>query len=310
MATTIKTFTGNDVDKFITELSIPGKYPLLDNAERYTPAFKEEPITRIDLCTYGGESLDATREDGGYVLKAYTKQSDVAWNLLRVKWPLTATDMKNTSEEAFWRQNGADAAINLLNNAIECQGVASVQAAVTASLIQNETAHIVGGANTTFDSMTDAQLIAYLNHIYLTLKALNVPVLPDRMVFAPGHIGRFLTLLNGVSITTSGGAISIDTTTKVYPEVKALLETGLEEDNALTYSGYMGARTGASPWSTAAFMYSSKASNQTMRFSLWNQVMGPGKVSGTHSEHMILESNEYLSLIREKGCFYITAAWS
>lgn len=310
MATTIRTLTGDAVSNIITELTTKGKYPLYDNAEKYTPAWKSEPITRIDLVTWTGDSLQATPEAGGYELKGYGTQSDVSYSMLRGSFPLSSTPMAGTSEETFWKQNGLDTLTDLIRNSIECEGIASVQAAVTATSIQNETAHIVGGANTTFDAMTDAQLIAYLNHVYLTLINLRVPVLPDRMVFATGRMSRFMNLLNGVKITSSGGTVSIDTTVKVLPEVEQLLTTGLEEDYAVSYSGYKGARTGANPWSTAAFMYSTKAGNQTMRYSEWNQQLGPKEVPMTHTSKMVLEIDKYLALTRLKGCFYITSAFA
>lgn len=300
------TISGKEVGDIIIESQVKGLYPLLDIATLIRPKDKNETITRMAFKDDEGFSAVADPMTGGVHYVGQTTESSIAYQLYRVSHPWKDTSTEGTTAESFYKQNGADIAMDRLSCQLETAGIINVQAAVTASAIQNETAN-VSGVGTTFDAMTDAQLLAYIDSVVAKL-LLKSPQKDYKFVIPSGHASRLLKLYQAVVLSVSGGTVSIDTTVRVRPETMELLKPeNILEDTSVTYSGIAGARTSASQWGKNAFIVSA---SKGMGYRLWNEVAGPEKISGTHTEVMIYEICSSLNLDYYKSCFYIKSAWA
>jgi len=307
-----KTISGNEVGTIITELGPLGQYPLLQFAKRVTPANKDPNITRFEFLTYEGESAVADPETGGVHYRGKSSQQTISYQLWRASHPWLNTSMEGTDAERFYKQNGADITMDRLMHQIENSGIITVQAAKTAGLIPNETAHIVGGANTTFDAMTDAQLLAYLNHVMTEIASVS-SASNFKIVCPKGNASRLRNLYNAVVFTLGSSSLTIDTSNRMLDSVRRLLQPeNIVEDWAMTYAAILGttiSRTSTSTWGKDAFIFSVD-DEPTMEYREWNQKQGVSRVEGTLTEHMIYEIDAVLFPALYKSSYYITAAWA
>lgn len=310
---TIKTIYGDQVGQIITELKPVSNFPLLAGAERYSPKTKNEVINTIEFEDHDGRSAEATVEDGGITVNMIATERSVSWKFYRGTCPLTSTPTKGTGGEEFFRSLGTDRLASLIQNEVEVLGITAVQAAVTAGEITTEATHIVGGANTTFDAMTDPQIIAYINHLFQTLKLVGQPglglTLPNRLLVPAGKSARFQNLLNSVLIGTSGSQVQINLGVKMENETIQLLTDGIVEEPAVSWSGIVGAKTAANPLGTSAFLYCDKSGAQNMQYREWNQVLGPIAGKG-HSQLQCLEMNCTHLPVRFRNAMYLTSAFA
>ncbi len=307
-----KTISGNEVGTIITELGPLGQYPLLQFAKRVTPANKDPNITRFEFLTYEGESAVADPETGGVHYRGKSSQQTISYQLWRASHPWLNTSMEGTDAERFYKQNGADITMDRLMHQIENSGIITVQAAKTAGLIANETAHIVGGNNTTFDAMTDAQLLAYLNHVMTEIASTSTAT-NFKLVCPKGKATRLRNLYTSIVFTVGAGSVKIDTSKQILPAVMKLLQPeNIVEDWAMTYAAILGtttSRTSTSTWGKDAFIFSVD-DEPTMEYREWNQKQGVSQVEGTLTEHMIYEIDAVLFPAKYKSSYYITAAWA
>lgn len=306
MATT--TLSGNVLNKILVELAPKGKYPLLDLATPYKPAWKDEPITRVNFIDYDGNSAVADDTTGGITGTAYVTTSDRAWQLYRANWPLRSTSTDGTGLVQFWRENGLEEMMYRIGNEKENTAITTLAAAATAGTIYTANTKIVGGADTTLDAMTAAQRVAYFNYMFTLLKT-KTSVLPDRLVVPIGYASTFLNDLQMITITASGAAVTVQTGVKILPEVYELYNN-IIEDSALTYAGFPGART------SSATLYSKKAAilmsskQPALEYAEWNQRIEVGRVPNTLTDNNIFELNFGFNLQYLKPVAYLTLAWT
>ncbi len=305
---TIYNLPTEHVAKLIAEIPTKGSYPLLETAERWVPSDISDKPTTARFDQFDGGSFEATEDGGGLEITAQSFTTEIPYLLYRGYHKLGGVISSKQTLSDFLKANGGDQVMELINNQIEAQGIIAIQAAKDAGSIANETAHVVGGANTTFDAMTDAQLIAYLNHVFATIRATRYPV-PNKAFMDRQYLKRFINIITGAQVSVGSTSVTVSTNVSIDPDVKRLIETGLYASDALTASGYVGARTKANPIGKDFVMFAD-GKNASMLFTPFNQKIGEETIAGTLTTRAIYEYCAALTPVRLNSMYYVTKAFA